>query len=174
MPPDHTIAHHWARFCGFLARDTPQFLPDIRPPATLSSIQEVEQRLSCTIPAELQHLFLLADGFSEGAFLLRDDCRLLPLSEMVDASLALVGIPIVLDVLSGQISRSNKVIRLLFAQAKADDPDIVQFSLRLWPKKQPSVEIWYREGGIHTFEEVVDGYESMAEWLEECLEYYDS
>ncbi|MGO8951447.1 MAG: SMI1/KNR4 family protein [Ktedonobacterales bacterium] len=149
-------------------------LKQIRPPATIEGIQEAEQRLHCAIPDELQHLYLLADGFVEGAFLLRDTYRLLPLSEMVDATLALVGTPIIFDVLSGEVSLSNKVVRLVFAHAKADDPDVAQITLRLWPKKKPSVELWYREGGLHTFEEVVDWQESVTEWIGECLEYYGS
>jgi hypothetical protein len=32
--------------------------------------------------------------------------------------------------------------------------------------------IWFKEGGFHDLEEVVDTELSLGEWLEECLEYY--
>jgi hypothetical protein len=67
---------------------------------------------------------------------------------------------------------AKKVIRLVFARAKDADPDVEQVSLRLWPKKRPSVELWYRAGGIHDFEEVVDWEESLTVWMEGCLVYY--
>jgi hypothetical protein len=68
----------------------------------------------------------------------------------------------------------EKALHVLFAQAKDDDPDVEQVSLRLRSKvKPPSVEIWFREGGIHDWEEVVETGESLTEWFEECLEYYD-
>jgi hypothetical protein len=124
------------------------------------------------MPEELRRLYSLADGFVAGAYLLHDDFRLLPIGEMVEASLALVGEPVVLDELAGEVSVSKKVIRLVFAQTREDDLDISQVSLRLWPKKQPSVEMWYRAGGIHDFEEVVDWQESLQTWLEGCLEEY--
>ena len=141
-----------------------------RPPATPKALAEAEQRLRRALPDELRSIYSLADGFVAGAYLLHDDYRLLPIGEMVEASLALVGEPVVLDELAGQYSVAKKVTRLVFAQTKEDDPDISQVSLRLWPKKQPSVEMWYRAGGIHDFEEVVDWQESLPVWLEGCLE----
>ena len=98
---------------------------------------------------------------------------ILPLGELVEASLALVGVPIPMDALALQVTVPKKVIRLLFARAKADHPDVEQVSVRLRSKlKPPSVEIWFREGGIHDWEEVVETGNTVTEWLDECLEYY--
>jgi hypothetical protein len=133
---------------------------------------EAEQRLQCPLPEELLQLYSLADGFAVGAYVLRDGYRLLPLDEMIEASLALVGEPVVLDALAGEYSQVQRVIRLVFGQAQEDDPDIVQVSVRLWHRKWPSVEVWYRAGGIYDFEEVVDTQDSLTAWLEACLEYY--
>jgi hypothetical protein len=91
---------------------------------------------------------------------------------MVEASLALVGESVILDELAGEVSVAKTLIRLVVAQAKVDDPDISQVSMRLWSKKQPSMEVWYRAGGVHFYEEVVDWQESLSVWLEGCLEYY--
>ena len=41
---------------------------------------------------------------------------------------------------------AKTLIRLVVAQAKEDDSDISQVSMRLWPKKQPTMEAWYRAG----------------------------
>jgi cell wall assembly regulator SMI1 len=172
MPHDHALAAVWERFIDLLAAQAPERLGYIRPPATREALTEAEQRLQCTLPEELRELYALAGGFVAGAYMLCDDYRLLPLDEMVEASLALVGEPVVLDALAGEISQAKRVIRLVVAQAKADDPNIVQVSMRLWPKKRPSMETWYRAGGIHDFEEVVDTHESLTAWLEGCLEYY--
>jgi hypothetical protein len=42
-----------------------------------------------------------------------------------------VGEPVVLDELAGEVSVAKRVIRLVFAQAKADDPDVARVSVRL-------------------------------------------
>jgi hypothetical protein len=57
--------------------------------------------------------------------------RILPLGEMIEASLALVGIPIIMGNLALEVAVPNQVIRLLFARAKEDNPDVEQVSLRL-------------------------------------------
>ncbi len=172
MQHHQALTATWARFTALLTAQSPELLQHIRPPAAREALAEAEQRLQCTLPEELRQLYSLADGFVAGAYLLRDDYHLLPLGEVVEASLALVGEPVVLDELAGEVSVAKKVIRLVFAQAKEDDPDISQVSLRLWPKKRPSVEVWYRAGGIHFYEEVVDWQESLSAWLEGCLQYY--
>jgi len=172
MQPQQAFTATWARFIDLLTAQSPEHLQHIRPPAARAALAEAEQRLKCNLPEELRQLYSLADGFVAGAYLLRDDYRLLPLGEVVEASLALVGEPVVLDELAGEIAVAKKVIRLVFAQAKEDDADISQISMRLWPKKRPSVEVWYRAGGVHDFEEVVDWQESLSTWLEGCLEYY--
>jgi cell wall assembly regulator SMI1 len=172
MPHLRTLAAVWGQFIDLLTAQSPELLEQIRPSATRAALAEAEQRLQCALPEEILQLYSLADGFVAGAYLLRDDYRLLPLGEMVEASLALVGEPVVLDALAGEVSVAKKVIRFVFAQAKEDDPDVAQVSMRLWPKKRPSVEIWYRAGGIHDFEEVVDTQESLAAWIDGCLEYY--
>ena len=173
MHQQPTINAVWGRFAQLLESHAPAMVGHIRPPATASAIAEAEQRLLVVFPAELRQLFLLADGFAEGAYLLRDDYRILPLGVLVEASLALVGVPIPMDALALQVTAPQQVIRLLFARAKADNPDVEQVSLRLRSRlKPPSVEIWFREGGIHDWEEVVETSESLTEWLDECLEYY--
>ena len=91
---------------------------------------------------------------------------------MIEVSLALVGEPVALDALAGEYFQTQRVIRLVFAQAREDDPDVVQVSVRLWPGKWPSVHVWYSAAGIHDFEEVVETQESLTAWLEACLEYY--
>jgi hypothetical protein len=172
MHPQQALFATWARFIDALTAQSPELLQHIRPPATPEALSEAEQRLRRAMPEELRRLYSLADGFVAGAYLLHDTYRLLPSGEMVEASLALVGEPVVLDALAAQFSRSKRVIRLVFAQAKEDDHDISQVGLRLWPKKQPSVEMWYRAGGIHDFEEVVDWQESLTAWLEGCVEQH--
>ncbi len=171
MKQEQTISGVWERFVKLLAADSPDRVARIRPPATVEAIAEAEQRLGAVFPEELRQLYLIADGFAEGVLLLRDDYRILPLSEMVEASLALVGKVVVMDYLAGEIEKPKKVVRLLFARAQEDDPDISQVSLRLRAKKS-SVELWYLEGGIHDWEEVVEIGESLTEWIEGCLEYY--
>jgi hypothetical protein len=173
MQAKRTLVSVWQRFIDLLTVQSPELLEHIRPPTTREALAEAEQRLQCTLPPELLQLYLLADGFATGAYLLRDDYRLLPLGEMIEASLSLVGEPVVLDEVAGEVSVAKKVIRLVFAQAKDNDPDISLASVRLWPKKQHSMEVWYRAGGIHDFEEVVDWQEGLTAWLEGCLEYYD-
>jgi hypothetical protein len=163
----------WGRFVTELEADVPARVGHIRPPVPAQEIAEAEQRLGIVLPEELRQLYLLADGFADGAYLLRDQYRILPLSEMIDASLALVGEPILMDSLALQVSVPQKVLHLVFAQAKEDDPDVEQVSLRLRSKlKPPSVEIWFREGGIHHWADVVETGETLTEWLDECLEYY--
>src|SRR5262245_48108509 len=170
MQSPQALTVSWARFIELLATQSSKLLEHIRPPATPESVAAAEQRLQRALPQDLRQLYSLADGFVAGAYLLQDNYRLLPIDEMVEASLALVGEPVVLDELAGQFSVSKRVIRLVFAHAKEDDDDISQVSLRLWPKKHPSVEMWYRAGGMHDFEEVVDWQESLTAWLEGCLE----
>lgn len=167
----HALAAAWGQFIDLLTAQSPELLEHIRPPATHAALTEAEQRLQCSLPEELLQLYSLADGFVARAYLLCDCYRLLPLGEAVEASLTLVGEPVVLDALAGELSLAQRVIRVVFARAKDDDPDVEQVSLRLWPKRRPTVEVWYRAGGIHDFEEVVDGRESLTEWIEECLEY---
>jgi hypothetical protein len=162
----------WGRFIDLLTEQSPELLGHIRPPATREALAEAEQRLRCTLPEEFLQLYSLADGFVAGAYVLRDDYRLLPLGEVIEASLALVGEPVVLDAVAGEQSLARRVLRLVFARAKEDDPDVVQVSVRLWPKKRPGVEVWYRARGIHDIEEVVDTQDSLTAWLEACLEYY--
>ena len=171
MKQKPAISEVWERFVALLKADSPQMVARIRPPASAEVLAEAEQRLQVVFPAELRHFYLLADGFAEGVYLLREDYRILPLGEMVEASLALVGEPVILDNLAGETEIPKKVVRLLFALAKEDDPDVSQVSLRLRTKK-PCVEMWYREGGIHDWEEVVETDESLTEWLDDCLEYY--
>ena len=172
MQYDLALQSAWERFIDLLTAQSPKLLERIRPPATRTALAEAQQRLQCTLPEEIQHLYLLADGFVVGACVLRDEYRLLPLDEMVEASLALVGEPLVLDAVAGQHSQAHRVTRLVVFQAKEDDPDVVQVSVRLWPKKRPSVEIWYRAGGTHDVEEVLNTQGSLTAWLEDCLEYY--
>jgi hypothetical protein len=172
MQPHQTLTAIWARFTAVLTAQSPELLQHIRPPATLAALAAAEQRLQRPLPEDLRQLYSLADGFVAEAYLLRDDYRLLPLDEMVEASLALVGEPVITDELAGEVSVAKTVIRLVFAQAKDDDPDISHVSVRLWPKKRPSVEVWYRAGGIHDYEEVVDWQESLTAWLEGRLDYY--
>src|SRR5262245_35061678 len=100
----------WARFTALLTAQSPELLQHIRPPAAREELAEAEQRLHCTLPEELWQLYSLADGFVAGAYLLHDDYRLLPLGEVVKASLALVGEPIVLDELAGEVSVAKKVV----------------------------------------------------------------
>lgn len=161
----------WKQFVAYLEVDSPHALGHIRPEASVKAIAEAEQRLNVALPEELCQLYLIADGFAEGAFLLRDDYRILPLSEMVEASLALVGQVVVMDYLAGEVENPKKVTRLLFARSKEDDPDVSQVTLRL-RAKNPSVELWYLEGGIHDWEEVVEIGKSLSEWIEGCLAYY--
>ena len=172
MQHHRTLAAAWGRFIDLLTAQSPELLKQIRQPATRAALAEAEQRLHCPLPEELLQLYLLADGFAVGSYVLRDDYRLLPLEEMIEASLALVGEPVALDALAGEYSQAQRVIRLVFALAQEDDPDVVRVSLRLWPRKWPSVEKWYRAGGIHDFEEVVDTQDTLTAWLEACLEYY--
>ena len=78
-----------------------------------------------------------------------------------------------MDALALQVTVPKKALHVLFAQAQDDDPDVEQVSLRLRSKvKSPSVELWFREGGIHDWDEVVETGESLTEWFAECLEYY--
>jgi cell wall assembly regulator SMI1 len=172
MQDQRALTVAWTRFIELLTSQSPKLVEQIHPPATPAALAQAEQRLQCALPEELRALYSLADGFAAGAYLLGDDYRLLSLGEMVEASLGLVGEPVVLDALAGEVSVAKKVMRLVFAQAKEDDHDVAQVSLRLWPKKPPSVEVWYRAGGIHDFEEVVDWQERLSTWLESCLEYY--
>jgi cell wall assembly regulator SMI1 len=172
MTQQRTLEETWSRFIDYLAEQAPQAIASVRVPASSEAIEQAEQRLNCALPEALRQLYALADGFAADAYLLRDEYRILPLNEMVEASLGLVGEPVVLDALAGEVAVTKKVTRLVFAQARDDDPDVSQVSLRLWARKRPSVELWYREGGIHDFEEVVDWDENLATWLDECLEYY--
>jgi hypothetical protein len=166
------LAAAWGRYIDLLTAQSPELLDQIRPPAAPAALEGAAQRLRCSLPEELLQLYSVADGFVADAYVLRDDYRLLPIGEVVDASLALVGEPVVLDALAGELSMAKTVIRLVFARAKEDDPDVEQVTLRLWPRKPPSVEVWYRAGGIHDCEEVVDTGDSLTTWLEACLEYY--
>lgn len=172
MTQQRTLEDMWGRFIEYLAEQSPQVITSVRAPASPESIEQAERRLNCALPEALQHLYALADGFVADAYLLRDQYRILPLSEMVETSLELVGEPVVLDALAGEVAVAKKATRLVFARAREDDPDVSQVSLRVWARKRPSVELWYREGGIHDFEEVVDWNEDLATWIEECLEYY--
>lgn len=172
MTQQRTLEETWRRFIEYLAEQAPQAIAYIQGPASPESIEQAERRLNCVLPEALKDLYALADGFAADAYLLRDQYRILPLSEMVEASLALVGEPVVLDALAGEVAVTKKATRLIFAHARDDDPDVSQVSLRVWTRKRPSVELWYREGGIHDFEEVVDWDEDLATWIEECLEYY--
>jgi cell wall assembly regulator SMI1 len=172
MTQQRTLEKTWSRFIDYLEAQAPQLIASIHAPASSEAIEQAERRLNCALPEALRQLYVLADGFAADAHLLRDEYRILPLSEMVKASLELVGEPVVLDALAGEVAVTNKVTRLIFAKAKANDPDVSQVSLNIWARKRPSVELWYREGGIHDFEEVVDWGEDLAAWTEECLEYY--
>jgi cell wall assembly regulator SMI1 len=144
----------------------------IRRAATTEMLADAEERLGRALPENMRQLYLLADGFAAGAYLLRDDYRVLPLGEMVQVSLALMGQPVVLDELAGAVSVLKQVTRFVFVRAKDEDPDVEQVSLRLRTKRRPSVELWYRAGWIHDFDEDVDREESVTEWIEGCLVYY--
>jgi hypothetical protein len=161
----------WTHFVDLLGKHSPGAATRIRPRAAPEVIAAAEARLGRALPGDLRALYARCDGFEAGAFLLRDDYRVLPVEEMVAESLALVGEPVVLDALAGQVTIPKKVVRLVFAPARPDDVDVVQCSIRLRAKR-PTVEVWFREGGIHGDEEVVDTNLSLAEWIEECLEYY--
>lgn len=172
MAQQRTLEGTWSRFIEYIVAQSPLMMEHIRAPASPEAIEQAERRLNCALPEALRQLYLLADGFAADAYLLRDQYRVLLLSEMVEASLALVGEPVVLDALAGEVAVTKKVTRLIFAHARDDDPDVSQVSLRVWARKRASVELWYREGGIHDIEEVVDWNEDLAAWIEECLEYY--
>ena len=172
MKQKPSITEVWERFVKLLHAHAPQMVAHIRPPASTEAIAEAEQRLKVVFPGDLRQLYLLADGFAEGAYLLRDDYRVLPLSELVEASLALVGEPVILDYVAVEVSIPKKVVRLLFARAQEDNPDVSQVTFRLHARK-PYMEIWYRKGGIHDWEEVVETWESLTEWIAECLDYYE-
>jgi hypothetical protein len=163
----------WGRIVAILESHAPTLVGHIRLPASAQAVAEAAQRLGIVIPEELRQLYLLADGFAEGAYLLCDDYRLLPLGEMVEASLALVGVPILMDALALQVTVPKKVLHVLFARAREDNPDVEQVSLRLRSKlKPPSVELWFREGGIHDWEDVVETGDTLTEWFDACLDYY--
>src|SRR5215471_8814366 len=104
MQPQQALFAMWAQFIDLLTAQSAALLAHIRPPATPEALAEAEQRLRRAIPEDLRRLYSLADGFVTGAYLLHDDYRLLPLGEMVEASLALVGEPVVLDELAGEVS----------------------------------------------------------------------
>ena len=171
MKQKRSISEVWERFLKLLEAHAPEVIGHIRPPASMEAIAAAEQRLKVVFPEELRQFYLLADGFQEGAYLLIDYYRILPLDEMVEASLAMVGQVVVMDFLAGEIEKPKKVVRLLFARAKEDDPDISQVTLRLRARK-PYMETWYREGGVHDWEEVVETGESLTESIETYLEYY--
>src|SRR5579883_392876 len=134
-PGQRTIEDVWARFVASVSRETPAMASFIRAPASQGALAEAERRLGCALPDELRRLYVCADGFALGAFLLRDDYRILPVDEMVEASLGLVGASITLDFESGEVSRAKKVIRLVLARARPDDEDVEQISLRLRARK---------------------------------------
>ena len=72
MHQQPAINEVWGRFVTLLESHAPALVGHIRPPATASAIAEAEQRLLVVFPEELRQLYLLADGFVEGAYLLRD------------------------------------------------------------------------------------------------------
>src|SRR5262249_34823920 len=122
MQPHQALTATWAQFIDLLTAQSPELLQHIRPPAAREVLADAEQRLQRTLPEDLRHLYSLADGFVAGAYLLHGDYRLLPLGEMVEASLALVGEPVVLDELTGEVCLAKTVIRVVVAQARDDDP----------------------------------------------------
>jgi hypothetical protein len=145
----------WARFVELAIRDQPAAARGIRAPASRDDLVQVESSLGVPLPPELEELYLLADGFEPGAFLLRDEYRILPVKEMAAASLKLVGEPVVRDELAGVAETPKKLVRLWLATTKDTDPDVSAIYLRL-RKRTSSVEIDYREGGVHDLPEVVD------------------
>jgi cell wall assembly regulator SMI1 len=163
---DDYVKECWEKFIQYLSEEERIMLCL---PVTEVALDRAQSRLDCQIPPELRTMYMMADGFQKDAFLLRDDYRVLTLEEMILESEKKP--LVVIDEMAGEFEEPDRVTRLIFAVTEEDNRDIQQVSLHL-DEDDATVEIWFKEGGIHDFEEVVDTELSLGEWLEECLEYY--
>jgi hypothetical protein len=164
---DSEVKKSWERFVEFLSQEEKE---ELCLAVSDDALNNAQQLLDCIFPLEFYTLYRLADGFKKDAFLLRDDYRILPLEDMVAESIKK---PLVVtDEMSGEFENPDTVVRLIFAVTKEENRDIQQVSLYLH-EDGASVETWFKEGGIHDFDEVIDTELSLVDWLEECLEYYE-
>ena len=161
----------WNQFINYLKNEDQGNLKKINPPATKKQLEKAKKTLGSLFHEDIEKIYEKADGFIEGAYLLSDKYRILPIDEMLEKSLKLVGEVLITDWEAGESKKINKLTIVIFAVAKDDNEDIQQigFSVR---KNKTNITIWYKEGGIHTFEEVVETSETLEEWLNEMMEYY--
>ncbi|MGB4776068.1 MAG: SMI1/KNR4 family protein [Daejeonella sp.] len=165
------IEESWNKFVNHLKVEDTENLEKINPPATIEQLEKAKAVLGPLFHEDLQKIYKLANGFIQGAYILSDGYRILPIDEMLEKSLDLVGQVLITDVEAGEFKKIDKIKMVIFAIAKEDDEDIEQigFSLR---RNKTDIAIWYKEGGIHSFEEVVETGETFEEWFNDMLEYY--
>lgn len=165
------IEQIWDKFIGYLKAEDPEILKKINPPATKEQIDKAKKVLGSLFHEDIQKIYQMANGFAQGGYLLSDKYRILPIDEMLEKSLKLVGEIFITDTTVGEYKKIDKLKMIIFAVAKEDDEDIHQIGLSL-RKNKTNIAIWYKEGGIHTFEEVIETSENLEEWFGEMMEYY--
>ncbi len=161
----------WNEFIGHLTKTEPESLSKINPPATTEQLNEAKAILGSVFHEDIEQLYHLANGFTEGAYLLRDDYRILPIDEMIKQSLALAGKRIFTDYEAGQSRKIKKGDMIVLALAEEDNCDVEKISISV-TRGKTNVAIWFKEDGIHDYEEVIDTSETLEEWLTSVLEYY--
>lgn len=161
----------WNTFLDFVRQDDPESLARVNPPASEEQLATAVSALGSALPDEVRDLYLLANGFGPNSFLLRDDYRLLPLDEMVAASMDLVGETVAVDAEAGVSLTFTEPSRLVLFDARDGDDDVERVCVRA-RKTRTRVELWFKQGGIHDFEELVDTELTLSDWFDEVLEYY--
>ena len=160
----------WAAFVSAIERDSPASLALVNPPATDEQIEEARRELGSLHP-DLERLYRLADGFTPGAYLLLDSHRILPLAELIDDSRSLNGTYIVTDSEAGEGRKLGQFDLLTLTRTRPDVPDMSRVSVSV-SRKKARVHVWFVEGGVHDFEEVVDTEESLDQWLDDAISDY--
>ena len=161
----------WQNFLAGLEKYSSELIKEINPPATEAQLEKARTLLGPLFHPELEELYKIANGFAPGAYLLRDDYRILPLEEMIEKSLAIIGTTVPTDFEAGEYTTLKKLKLLVFAIAKEEDEDVEQVSISI-KRGKTDISLWYKEGGIHDFEEVVSTSETLKEWLTVVVEEY--
>jgi hypothetical protein len=165
----------WNKFIDSINQIDPEFLRKINPPATEELLNNAKTMLGPAFHEDVEQLYSLANGFADGAYLLTDYYRILPIDEMIAKSLALIGKRFTTDYEAGESMKTKKGELIILALVEEDDCDKEKIGVSVTTGKT-DMAIWFKEGGIHDYKElIIDSSQTLEKWLTSLIDgYYTS
>lgn len=141
-------------------------------------LTDAEKELHTVLPDDLKNLYRKFNGFPIDEYF-SFQIRILPLEEALECTNKISGSFIPTDVLAGTgfTINAKKTDIMIFAKYHPNNTDTDWVGLKLSHNKKTGkaggkICIMYKNGGIHSFAELVHSGESLTEWLETCIEAY--